>query len=56
MVKAIEDKDVKVTDMKEMTKILKEQFDWDPEEARKIWCFGPDETGPNVFLDKTVGV
>jgi elongation factor 2 len=25
-------------------------------EARKIWCFGPDTTGPNVLVDVTRGV
>lgn len=25
-------------------------------EAKKIWCFGPDETGPNVLVDTTKGV
>merc|ERR1712196_124529 len=31
-------------------------FGWDVNFARKIWCFGPDTTGPNVFVDNTVGV
>lgn len=25
-------------------------------EARKIWCFGPDSTGPNVLVDTTKAV
>lgn len=25
-------------------------------EARKIWCFGPDGTGPNILADITKGV
>jgi translation elongation factor EF-G len=28
----------------------------DVTEARKIWCFGPDGTGPNVVVDVTKGV
>merc|ERR1712196_310333 len=24
--------------------------------ARKLWCFGPDTSGPNVFVDSTVAV
>lgn len=28
----------------------------DVTEARKIWCFGPDGTGPNMILDCTKGV
>merc|ERR1719373_426711 len=27
-----------------------------PDETRKIWCFGPDTTGPNVFVDVTKAV
>lgn len=57
LVKAIENKDVLVNqDSKELGRILKDKYNWDPDEARKIWCFGPEETGPNVFVDKTVGV
>merc|ERR1711959_814448 len=29
---------------------------WDINFARKIWCFGPDTSGPNVFVDNTVAV
>jgi len=29
---------------------------WDINFARKIWCFGPDTSGPNIFVDNTVGV
>lgn len=28
----------------------------DVTEARKIWCFGPEGTGPNVIMDCTKGV
>jgi elongation factor 2 len=37
-------------------KTLNERFNWDKEEARKIWCFGPEQSGPNVFIDRTIGV
>lgn len=30
-------------------------YGWDITEARKIWGFGPDGTGPNVFTDQTKG-
>merc|ERR1711872_1171204 len=26
------------------------------DEARKIWCFGPEGTGPNIVIDATKGV
>jgi elongation factor 2 len=31
-------------------------FGWDVTEARKIWAFGPEGTGPNLFVDTTKGV
>jgi len=37
-------------------KILQEKFEWDPSDARKIWCYGPDGRGPNVVVDVTKGV
>merc|ERR1711981_585871 len=43
-------------DMKERARKLADGFNWDVNFARKIWCFGPDTTGPNVFVDNTVGV
>ena len=30
--------------------------DWNPTDARKIWCFGPDQTGPNLVVDVSKGV
>jgi elongation factor 2 len=46
-------------DAKERSKILREHpaFGW--EEAatpQKIWCFGDDNIGPNVMVERTVGV
>jgi hypothetical protein len=26
------------------------------EDARKIWCFGPDTSGPNLLIDQTKAV
>jgi len=40
-------------DLKEKTAILSEQFDWDRNHAQKIWCYGPDQTGPNMIVDTT---
>jgi elongation factor 2 len=37
-------------------KHLSEKYGWDINEARKIWCFGPDVTGPNIVLDASKGV
>jgi len=43
-------------DVKARARILAEQFDWDPNDARKIWCFGPENTGPNILTDVSKGV
>ncbi|KAJ1961488.1 translation elongation factor 2 [Dipsacomyces acuminosporus] len=43
-------------DPKARARILAEQFEWDVTDARKIWCFGPDTTGPNTLVDVTKGV
>ena len=43
-------------DPKTRSKILSEEFGWDKDMAKKIWCFGPDTTGPNMFTDITKGV
>ena len=44
-------------DIKDRSKILREKWGW--EEAatpQKIWCFGHDQIGPNIWTEKTVGV
>merc|ERR1719436_2295093 len=43
-------------DVKERAKLLKEKYEWDDNEARKIWCWGPETDGANVVVDKTQGV
>lgn len=43
-------------DPKERVKLYKEQFNWDDNDARKIWAFGPETSGANVVVDQTVGV
>ena len=42
--------------MKERARILADKFGMDVGEARKIWCFGPEGTGPNILCDVTKGV
>ena len=56
LIKAIDENEIgniKQNDKKETCKILHDNFGWDLYEARKIWCFGPDEAGPNILVDKT---
>merc|ERR1712159_102620 len=43
-------------EMRARARVLADDYGWDVNFARKIWCFGPDTTGPNVFVDNTVGV
>lgn len=43
-------------DFKARARDLAEKYGWDLTEARKIWCFGPDSTGPNVLVDTTKAV
>jgi len=54
---AIDDGEVTARqDMKERARILADKFDYEVGEARKIWCFGPDGTGPNIICDVSKGV
>jgi len=59
---ADEIEDGKVTpkqEAKERSKYLHEKFDMDPNDTRKIWCFGPESagaTGANIVTDVSKGV
>jgi len=43
-------------EFKARARYLNEKYDYDANEARKIWCFGPEGTGPNLLMDCTKGV
>uniref|UniRef100_A0AAY4ENZ8 Tr-type G domain-containing protein n=1 Tax=Denticeps clupeoides TaxID=299321 RepID=A0AAY4ENZ8_9TELE len=43
-------------ELKARARYLAEKYEWEVTEARKIWCFGPDGTGPNLLVDVTKGV
>ncbi|KAL0979927.1 hypothetical protein UPYG_G00191690 [Umbra pygmaea] len=43
-------------ELKIRARYLAEKYEWEVTEARKIWCFGPDGTGPNILTDVTKGV
>src|SRR5260370_24680636 len=43
-------------DFKLRARVLADEFSWDVIDARKIWCFGPNITGPNLLVDVTKGV
>ncbi|XP_022335104.1 elongation factor 2-like [Crassostrea virginica] len=57
LAEAIDDGDITARqEMKERARILADKFGMDVGEARKIWCFGPEGTGPNILCDVTKGV
>ncbi|OEL14902.1 Elongation factor 2 [Dichanthelium oligosanthes] len=57
LAKAIDDEIVGSKDeAKVRAKVLSEEFGWDKDLAKKIWCFGPDATGPNMLVDVCRGV
>ena len=43
-------------DAKIRGRYLADKYNWEVSEARKIWCFGPDTSGPNVLVDASKGV
>ncbi|PFX27708.1 Elongation factor 2 [Stylophora pistillata] len=43
-------------EMKARARHLSDKYEWDATESRKIWCFGPKGTGPNLVIDTTKGV
>jgi len=43
-------------EFKARARFLAEKYDYDVTEARKIWAFGPEGTGPNLCIDVTKGV
>ncbi|GFE55698.1 elongation factor 2 [Babesia ovis] len=43
-------------DARERANVLANDFEWDKNAALKIWCFGPETTGPNILVDMTTGV
>jgi len=54
---AIDDGKVSTKDEpKARARKLAEEYGWDVTEARKIWAFGPNGTGPNILVDVTKGV
>jgi len=55
--KAIEDGVIgPKADPKEKAKILRDKYEWDENDARKIWAYGPETEGANVVVEKTVGI
>jgi elongation factor 2 len=43
-------------DPKVLARHLIDKYDWEQAEARKIWSWGPENTGPNLLIDKSSAV
>jgi len=43
-------------EMKTMSKLFQDKYNWDATEARKIWAFGPEGKATNIVADLTKGV
>ncbi|XP_057698069.1 elongation factor 2-like [Corythoichthys intestinalis] len=43
-------------EMKARARYLADKYEWEATDSKKIWCFGPDGTGPNLLVDVTKGV
>merc|ERR1719516_373853 len=43
-------------DAKTRARFLADKYEYDVNEARKIWCFGPDTNGLNILVDCTKAV
>merc|ERR1711936_1437359 len=53
----IEDKKITPRDEpKARARYLADKYEWDVNDARKIWAFGPDQDGANMVIDVTKGV
>jgi len=44
------------SEVKTRTRTLVDDFDWEKNDAQKIWTFGPDHIGANLLVDTTKGV
>eukprot|EP00924_Labyrinthula_sp_SR-Ha-C_P006741 maker-scaffold_29-snap-gene-3.27-mRNA-1 protein AED:0.01 eAED:0.01 QI:0/0.33/0.25/1/0/0.25/4/192/981 len=54
---AIEEGDIGPRDeVKKRARLLSDKYGMNNDEARKIWAFGPEGTGPNFLLDASKGV
>ena len=41
---------------KTMSKRLVDEYEWDKTDSTKVWCYGPDNNGPNMVVDTAKGV
>ena len=43
-------------DLKVTARTLIDKYEWDQHDAKKLWVFGPDQSGPNFLIDQTKAV
>jgi len=54
---AIEDGNISSgDDVKKLSRVLQDTYSWDQHDSKKIWCFGPENSGPNLLVDTTKAV
>jgi len=57
LAEAIEKEDITPKqEPKARARLLAEKYGWDVMDARKVWAFGPETTGPNLLVDCSKGV
>ena len=42
--------------LKVTARTLIDKYEWDQHDAKKLWVFGPDQSGPNFLIDQTKAV
>jgi len=50
------EKSLLVMTQRKRARHLQEKFNWDSNDAKKIWCFGPETIGANLLVDVTKGI
>ncbi len=40
----------------DLTRVLRDEYGWDPNDVKKIWAFGLEDYIANCIVDKTVGM
>ena len=57
LVKEIEEGTIRAADdNKKTSRTLIDKYHWEQHDAKKLWVFGPDQSGPNFLIDQTKAV
>ena len=57
LVKEIEEGTIRAgDDNKTTSRTLIDKYHWEQHDAKKLWVFGPDQSGPNFLIDQTKAV